>query len=215
MKRLRDEHQAFDWQRVHERVARAIAATEEGVRLSPEQARTLLDERARLLARVPPARPDAASLLEVVTFRVAGERYAIGSRHVREVVRRIELTPLPGAPDSLAGVVNLRGEILAVFDPRTFFGLGERGPAASCMLVLGGDRIEFGLLADEVEDVRTLRMEEILPPSATLADPGREYLRGVTADALLVLDGAILLHDRRLFLDIGEAAGSAVAGENP
>ena len=85
---------AIDWRQVHERLARARRATEESVRLSPERARAVMEERARTLARVPPRAPAAAEVLEVVTFRLAGERYAVETSHVREVVRFADFTPV-------------------------------------------------------------------------------------------------------------------------
>jgi purine-binding chemotaxis protein CheW len=139
---------------------------------------------------------------------VAGERYAVAARYVREVVRLSEPTPVPGAPDFLAGVINVRGEIVAVFDLRPFFGLAggaEAGP--SRVLLLGGDRIEFGLLADAVHDFLPLRVEDILPAPEAVAGAGREFLRGLTAEGLVLLDGARLLQDRRLFIDAGEEQG--------
>jgi purine-binding chemotaxis protein CheW len=196
---------AIDWQQLRERLARARRATEESVRLSPERAREVMAERARTLARVPPRAPVADEVLEVVTFRLASERYAIETGHVREVVRFGDLTPVPGAPDFLAGLLNLRGEILAVFDLRRFFGVADPGRGdLSRVIVLGGDRAEFGVLADAVTEVATLRVDAVREPPASVAGPGRDYLRGVTADALIVLDGAALLSDRRLFIDQAE-----------
>src|SRR5947209_17100846 len=103
---------AIDWKQLRERLARAAQATEESVRLSPERARAVMEERARTLARIPPRAPHATEVLEVVTFGLADERYAVETRHVREVVRPAEFTPVPGAPDFLVGLVNLRGDIL-------------------------------------------------------------------------------------------------------
>jgi purine-binding chemotaxis protein CheW len=203
MKRTADKAKPLDWQQVRQRLERTALA--DGSHLSPERAREVLEERARLLARVPPQAARGADVLEVITFSLAGEGYAIAARYVREVVRLTEPTPVPGTPDFLAGVINLRGEIVAVFDLRPFFGLtagAEAGP--SRIVILGGDRIEFGLLADTVQEVLPLRVEDILPPPDTVGGPGREYLRGVTAEALILLDGARLLQDPRLFIDVGE-----------
>ncbi len=83
----------------------------------------MLDERARALARVPPAAPKASEVLEIATFALANEHYGVETRFVREVVRMADFTPLPGAPSFLVGVLNLRGEILALIDLRTFFGV--------------------------------------------------------------------------------------------
>jgi purine-binding chemotaxis protein CheW len=214
MKRTAARTKSLDWEQVRQRLAQA--ALEDGSRLSPERARAVLEERARLLARVPAQTARSGEIVEVITFSVAGERYAVAVRHVREVVRHTEPTPVPGTPDFLAGVVNLRGEIVAVFDLRPFFGLlGSEEVSPSRILVLGGDRIEFGVLADAVHEVLPLRIEDVLPPPDTVGGPGREYLRGVTADMLVVLDGERLLQDRRLFIDVGEEPPSVRRGEKP
>ena len=198
----------INWQEVRERLARIDTAITGGVRLSPERARAVMEERARALARVPPRAPNAAEVIEVVTFSLANERYAVETCHVREVIRCSDVTPVPGAPDFLTGLLNLRGEVLAVFDLRTFFGVAAGGAAGlRRVLVLGGERAEFGVLADAVQEVLPLRIDEVHEPPGSLAGPGREYLRGVTAGALLVLDGAVLLRDGRLFIDQGEENG--------
>jgi purine-binding chemotaxis protein CheW len=205
--------QGIDWQQVRERLARAATTTEEAVRLSPERARAVMEERARALARVPAPEPRAAEVIEVVTFNLANERYAVAAPHVREVVRFTDLAPIPGTPDFLAGVINLRGEILAVFDLRQFFGIAGRELAGlSRILVLGDDRAEFGLLTDAVHEVRALPIDDLREAPASVAGLGREYLRGVTADALIVLDGAVLLQDRRLFIDLEEEATTVLRG---
>jgi purine-binding chemotaxis protein CheW len=201
-----DPVRAFDWASARQRLARALAATEAGDRLSPERTRAVLEERARALAR--PAAAADAGVLHLVTFALASERYGIEARHVRAVVRLSDYTPVPGAPDFLLGVVNLRGELLAVVDLRKFLGAAVRGVSdLSRVLVLGGDRAEFGILADEAHEVRVLPADAILDPPASVAGIGREYLLGVTADAIIVLDGAVLLRDPRLFIDEGEEAG--------
>src|SRR5262249_11327106 len=146
-------------------------------------------------------------LLQVVTFALAGERYALGIEHVREVVRFTDYTPVPGAPAFLVGLLNLRGSILAVIDLRKFLGVEERGLTdLARVIVLGQARAEFGILADAVAEVASLRLEELLAPPESVAGIGREYLRGVTREALIVLDGAVLLGDGRLVIDQGEEA---------
>ena len=199
----------IDWQRAHERLARLRAATEESLRLSPERARAVMEERARALARVPPRVPDATEVLEVVTFTLANERYALQTRYIREVVRFNDFTPVPGAPDFLVGLLNLRGEILAVFDLCQFFGVAQQGRSdLSRVIVVGTERAEFGVLASAVEVVTTVRTDEVYAPTGAAAGIGREYLRGVTEDARILLDGTALLQASQLFVDEGEEAGA-------
>ena len=193
---------AIDWEEVRRRLARAQAATEECIRFTPAKAREVLEQRARALSRVPVSAVRAGEVLEVIIFALANETYAIETRYVQEVVRFTDLTPLPGAPAFLAGVLNRRGEILGVMDLRTFLGIsGQAVTDLSRVLVLGGERAEFGLLVDAAHEVRTLSLDELLEPPASVAGAGREYLRGVTQEALIVLNGAVLLQDERLFID--------------
>jgi purine-binding chemotaxis protein CheW len=176
-------------------------------RPTPEQATAVLEERARALARVPARPPPASEVLEVVTFALADETYAIELAYVRKIVPLIDLTPVPGAPDPFVGVINARGEILAVIDLRRVYAIvGGAGTGHSWVLILGGERNEFGLLADSVLDVMTLRTDAVLELPGSATGIGRQYLRGVTADALIVLDGAVLLRDERLVIDQGEGA---------
>src|SRR6185312_5009031 len=113
----------IDWQQVRQQLAKAVAATDEAYRLSPERARAILEERARLLARIPPAPPAVGESLQVVVFRLGDERYALETQYVREVVRLSDYAPLPGAPAFVLGILNLRGEILSVLDLRPFCGV--------------------------------------------------------------------------------------------
>jgi purine-binding chemotaxis protein CheW len=199
---------ALDWRQAHARLEQAARALREALDPTPERRQAILQERARALARPPAEKPAASELLQVVTFALGDEHYALEARHVREVVRFTAYMPVPGTPSFLVGVCNLRGDILAVIDLRQFFGVAARGVTdLSRILVLGGDRPEFGVLADTVHEVLALRVADVLEPPATVAGIGREYLRGVTGNALIVLDGAVLLQDRRLFIDQTDEPG--------
>jgi purine-binding chemotaxis protein CheW len=199
---------AIDWQQIRQRLAKATTATEEAAHLSPERARAVLAERARALARVSGRAVPSADLVHVATFALGNERYGIETRYVREVVRFTDYTPVPGTPDFLVGLTNLRGEVLAVIDLRKFLGVARQEVTdLARLIVLGDQHAEFGVLADAAHEVLPLRFDEIHEPPASVAGIGREYLRGVTPDALIVLDGAVLLRDGRLFIDQGEEAG--------
>jgi purine-binding chemotaxis protein CheW len=201
---------ALDWEAIHARLECLRREAEGCTGTTPEAARAILDARARALARVPAAATDPAAVLNVVIFAMGGEPHAIEARFVRRVIRLDSacLTPIPGTPPVLAGVINLEGEILAVFDLPQAPGLSRVAPSVrSRILVLGTDDDEMGLIADAAEEVRPLRIDAIHEPPASLGDLGRGILRGVTAEALIVIDGASLLRDPRLFIDQGEDGG--------
>jgi purine-binding chemotaxis protein CheW len=169
--------------------------------LSPERARAVLEDRARKLAQ----RPEESSgetPLELLCFGLAGERYAVESFHVMQVLALVDLTRVPGAPAHLLGVTNLRGQVLPVFDLRVLLGISQPGlNDMSRLLVLGHDEAELGILADSVDEIIQLDPGELYDGVQPLAGFERACLRGLTRDALIVLNGAELLADRRLFLD--------------
>jgi purine-binding chemotaxis protein CheW len=200
----------LDWQEVHDRLARAREGLTTVDALSPEAARALMDERARALARAPTDSRTAGETLEIITFALGRERYAIETRFVREVTRLVDFTPVPGAPEFVLGVTNLRGDVLAIVDLRKFFRVADRGVTdLSRVLVLGTGEAELGILADVVESIDRLPVAEALTAPEAVTGIGGVFLRGVTRDALIVLDGGALLSNERLFVDQSEATPSA------
>ena len=175
-----------DWAEVRRRMEVVGRTLSGATSAAPEHVRAVLEERARALAR-PLRMPAPIDDLEAITFALANERYAIESRYVFEVFRLEDLSPLPGAKPPVFGVTAWRGELLTILDLRTVLGLRVTAlNDLSRVLVLGADRPAFGILADAVHDVVRLPASEVrqLPEGD---GPKREYLRGVTANAVLVL----------------------------
>lgn len=171
------------------------------VDLPPERIRALLEERARALAR-PPEPVEPADTLAVVTFALGRERYAIETQYVREVARLREVSPVPGAPDFVLGVANLRGEVLCLVDLRRFFDVPATGlTELSRMIIFGIERVEFGILVDEAFEIVKLRRDDVISSPESISGLGRAYVLGVTREALIVLDGAALLCDPRLYVN--------------
>jgi purine-binding chemotaxis protein CheW len=165
----------------------------------------VLRERAVRLARVPDAAVAPGALLELLEFRLADERYAVETRYAGEVHPLRDLTPLPGTPDFVRGIVNLRGRILPVYDLKKFFALPEQGVTdLHRILVVSDGDIEIGLLADVVVGVRTLPAAALSPPLPTLSAIAAEYLKGISEERLVVLDLGRLLSDPRIVVNDGD-----------
>ncbi|MEI9895031.1 MAG: chemotaxis protein CheW [Chthoniobacter sp.] len=159
----------------------------------------ILRERARILARVPEREPVAGAVLELLEFSLAQERYAVENRFVREVCPLKELTPLPCTPPFLLGIVNVRGRILPVLDLKKFFDLPEKGLTDLHRIILvRGEDLELGLLADAISGVSSIAAESLQPSLPTLTGIREDYLQGVTADRLVVLDLARILADPKI-----------------
>src|SRR5258708_6635817 len=168
---------------------------------STPDARKILRARAQALARLPESTRVAEVSLELLEFRLAEERYALETRYVREVHPLKNLTPLPCTPAFVLGVVNVRGRILPVLDLKKFFGLPENGLTDLHRIILvGGNDLELGVLADIGVDVLTTGVESVQPPLPTLTGIGAEYLKGITAERLIVLDMGRILADPKILV---------------
>ncbi len=155
-----------------------------------ERVREVLRERARVLARAPVAH-EPADALELLTFALARESCAVESRFVHAVFRMGEFTPLPGVAAPVVGVTGWRGEVLTLLDVRGLLGMpaGEPGELGQ-VIVLGGARAAFGVLAHELREVVKVQAAELLPRTAA---GERDWLQGVTRAGLVLLDAERLL----------------------
>jgi chemotaxis-related protein WspB len=127
----------------------------------------------------------------VLTFQVGREPLALDIRRVREVLPRVRLRPVSGAPDWLAGAFVYRGRVIPVIDLHRLAGAGECPPHLSSRIILvphtppgGGERL-LGLLATQVADIREVHVDDP-------ALPGLAANRGVDLGPV-VADGPGLL----------------------
>ena len=188
----------FDWTAIHRRLELATAFVAEGQERDPEKIRDLLQARARAAAR-PSLETAEEERLELLFFSLAGESYAVETRYLREVAQLQQLTTLPGVPPFLAGVIHLRGRVLAILDLRPVFELPNRGlTELNQVIVLAEGENEFGLLADSIQGLGPLAASELQSGLPTLKGVRKKFLKGITAEMLTVLDGGRLLSDPAL-----------------
>ena len=120
---------------------------------------------------------------------------------MQEVCPFKELTPLPCTPPFVLGIVNVRGRILPVLDLKKFFDLPEQGLTDLHRLILvRGNDLELGLLADVIVGVRSIPVDSLQPSLPTLTGIRSDYLKGVTAERLVVLDLARILADPKIIV---------------
>lgn len=160
----------------------------------------ILRERALALAR-PLTNGSVAQdgRLELLEFRLASERYAVESRFVQEVHPLRDLTPLPGTPPFVPGIVNVRGQILPVYDLKKLFDLPEPGLTdLHRVLHVRGHDMELGLLADIIVSVRLIETHRLQASLPTLTGIRADYLKGITDDRVVVLDLDRILSDPKI-----------------
>lgn len=161
----------------------------------------ILKERAKLLAREPEKEEMSAEAIEILEFVLAHERYGVETSFVREVCPLKALTPLPHTPPFVLGITNVRGEIVSIIDVKKFFDLPERGLTdLNNVIIVRNEQMEFGILADVISGVRSIALKDIQPSLPTLTGIRQEYLKGVTAERLVVLDAGKLLSDKNIIV---------------
>lgn len=190
---------AIDWSAVHRRLEAVRTTLERGWTPTLEEKKRILHARAQALAREPVREDAAPEALEVVEFLLAYETYGIESSYVREVYPLKELTPLPGTPPFVLGLINVRGQILSVIDLKKFFDLPERGLTdLNRVIFIRDNHMEFGLLADTILGMRAVPLTDLQPSLPTLTGIREEYLRGITGERVVILDAKKLLSDKKI-----------------
>lgn len=190
-----------NWPEIHRRLERVQQVLEEAGRPTGEKARGILRQRARALAvREKEERRNEATL-EIVEFQLATERYGVETFSVQEVHPLRELTPLPGAPPFVSGIINLRGIIVSVLDVRQLFELPASGlTELNKVIVLQSATMQFGILADAIIGVRTIPAASLQASLPTLTGIREEYLKGIAPGRLIILDAERLLGDTNIIV---------------
>jgi purine-binding chemotaxis protein CheW len=186
------------WAQLRERLAEFERRIDQEFSPDPGEHQERLQQRTREWARnVEETRPD--SLIELLSFTLGEELYAIETLHVGAVLPLPHFTPLPGTPPFVLGIVNVRGHIVSVLDLRVFFELPIEGLSdKNYLVVLRNQDMEFGLLADRIRGIEQIPRDSLQAGLANLTGIRANYLLGVTAEQTTVLDGARLLGDPNL-----------------
>lgn len=143
--------------------------------------------------------PAAGNVTQWVTFRLGSEAYGIEVMSVQEVLRVPVITPVPGVPDHVLGIINLRGKVVTVLDMRQRFGLPqtERDDASRIMVIeAGGDVV--GVLVDRVTEVVYLNDAQVEAAPDVGNRKSSRYIRGVHVSdeqMLILVDFAGLLDE--------------------
>lgn len=190
--------ESVSWDEINKRLRRMrSSASETGE--SAIGRKDVLHARAVALAQARDHDEVEGDLLELLEFSLGSERYAIDSSAVREVYALKEITPIPGTPPFILGVVGVRGRIVSVVDLGRLFGSPPRDTKLfTKAIVLKSNRMEFAVLADEVPGLCRIPVADLQASLPTLTGMRKKFLRGVTSDRVVVLDAQILLSDDSL-----------------
>jgi len=133
---------------------------------------------------------DDTGQFQCVTFTLENEIYGINVMQVQEVLREVEVAPVPGAPHYVLGIINLRGNVVSVIDARTRFGLPTKeSDEMTRIIVIEVQQQIIGILVDSVAEVVDINRNEVdTAPNVGNAESAK-YIDGVVSrgDMLLIL----------------------------
>jgi purine-binding chemotaxis protein CheW len=153
--------------------------------------------------------------LQVVGFRIGSETFGVRIGSVREIVRVPEITAVPSAPETVEGVINLRGKIIPVMDLRKRFGQSQIQPdKKNRILVVELENKLVGLIVNAASEVLKIAPSEIEAPGNLFSEGESSYVTGVgklKGRLIILLDIAKLLHrpEFKRFEEAAELVGAA------
>lgn len=140
----------------------------------------ILRKRAALLSHAEEEAIEETDLFVLLSINT--EKYGICAKHIREIVRREKITYIPNAPDRIAGLINLRGEIISIIDLREDLNIsGDKEVDSStekAIIIIQWESHSVGLLVDQVIGISELPTSHIEEPLLTLDKIKGEHIAG-------------------------------------
>lgn len=179
------ESQRIDWDLARRRLEHAERILQHSAQVSPVEAERIYRERAERIARsVSHGEPEGA--VRILVFSLGGTRFGIMLANVAEVIAQPKISPVPGAPPEVRGLIQVRGEVQPVWDLRFVLDLPREeeseGAHAQIVLLRRGSR-QMGIVTDRVEDIQSVAEHEKKPAPTTVMGAG-----WMTAEFTTVLD---------------------------
>lgn len=136
------------------------------------------------------------STLQFLTFKLGSETFAVEITKVREVLEYTSVTKIPRVPVFMRGVINVRGSVVPVLDLRLKFGMSKTEKTVNtCIIIVefewNNQIVHLGAMADSVQEVLDLGMEQIEPPPKFGTKLDAEFLQGmgkVNDTFIMILD---------------------------
>ena len=180
---------------------RNVTVVMEGAQTHQQYLRETLRERARILSEVPVAE-ESGEKISALSFQLGGELYGVELRYLAETRQSASLRRLPCAPLHLAGMMNLRGELVPVVDLGPILGLGQRAIPAmvTAVLVLSMQGNKLALAVDRAKDIVAFAAKDLQPPPLSLEPERAIFIRGeylVNHRPLSLLDVEKIVADSR------------------
>jgi len=156
------------------------------------------------------------ALLQLVTFTMGTEEYAVDILKVQEINRMSEIAKVPNAPRYVEGVINLRGRVIPVISLRKRFGFEEKASdSQSRIMIMDIQGITIGVVVDSVNEVLRIPASTVEDTPHVATAMGTEFIRGIAKldDRLIILIDMDMLIERAESKNMLSAAKQAAIEE--
>lgn len=163
--------------------------------------RNILKERAIVNAR-PEKKQFVTEIEDVVVFKLIKTLYAIENKWIKEIVRVKTIAPIPGLPEFVPGLLNIRGEICSAVNIQIFLEHREIGISdINSAVIISGNGVEYALLADSINgfDSSESFKSDSFPENFNSLQ--REFIKGISPNGTLLLDGDALTQNRKIIIE--------------
>jgi len=163
-----------------------------------QKKREIFKKRAEKQSQVIADEYKDVDVIEVLEFLLAEEVYAIETKYIREVYPLTNIRKIPGIPNFIIGVINIRRKILSIMDLKKIFDLPEQTNMQNPRgIILEIGENELVLLADSIIGVYSLALRTIQDALPTLIERRQDFLKGVTHEGVIILDAKKILSDQK------------------
>jgi purine-binding chemotaxis protein CheW len=144
---------------------------------------------------------DIQKLKQLIVFRVADEEFGVPIETVQEIIKMGMVTPIPDSPEFIKGLINVRGDIVAIIDLRARFFLSVKEEISKHIIIAKQAENVYGLMVAEVIEILRIQEEEVKPPPHLMTKIHEEYVQGVITHEgrlIILLDIDLVLSEQEL-----------------
>ncbi len=119
-------------------------------------------------------------ILQLVGFKIGEEEFAVDILKVQEIIKLVDITPVPNAPEFVEGVINLRGKVIPIISLRKRFGFDHKEhDLRTRIIVVELEGKLVGFIVDAVTEVLRIPSSTVEPPPPIISKIESDYLKGV------------------------------------
>lgn len=140
-------------------------------------------------------------LSAVLQFKLIAEEYAIDNNLITEVFSLRDITPVPGTPSFIMGVVSRKGRIICIVNLKQLFGIRQTNlTEMNKVICIRHGANEFGIVADSIDGIKEINLSLLSEPPGNIENKDK-FLQGIMPDGLIIINALNLITNKKLCVE--------------